>query len=217
MIAASSRTAERQLSSRLVSVGVKLAWTLCGVAWLAAISAGWAIATNYSQQPGEAGRALLQQPAGIPSFTSEYQLVMFVHPHCPCSAASVRELARLMSESGESLQACVVFSRPTSKDDAWAQTSLWVEANRIPRVTTKIDAGGMLTEVCGAATSGTVQLYDASGHLRFQGGLTAARGHEGDNTGKAAVLAMVRGQHIQTTVTPVFGCALADAENDDEK
>ena len=45
----------------------------------------------------------------------------------------------------------------------------------------------------GATTSGHVLLYDAGGVLRFAGGITDGRGHEGDNAGLDAALALLRG------------------------
>ena len=39
----------------------------------------------------------------------------------------------------------------------------------------------------GAETSGQTLLYDARGALAFSGGITGARGHAGDNAGRASL------------------------------
>jgi hypothetical protein len=44
----------------------------------------------------------------------------------------------------------------------------------------------------------------------FQGGITGARGHEGDNAGQAAVIELVAGGRPSVRQTRVFGCALGN-------
>jgi hypothetical protein len=44
--------------------------------------------------------------------------------------------------------------------------------------------------------------------LRFRGGITGSRGHEGANTGRDALLACLRGSSEEFHTTPVFGCSL---------
>ncbi len=51
-------------------------------------------------------------------------------------------------------------------------------------------------------------IYDAAGQLAFEGGITSFRGHSGDNDGRDAIVALLRGQRPQRRATPVFGCAL---------
>jgi hypothetical protein len=57
-----------------------------------------------------------------------------------------------------------------------------------------------------------VVLYNAAGALLFSGGITAARGHEGDNAGREMVLAHLAANDAGRRA-PVFGCPLfADGE-----
>jgi hypothetical protein len=56
-----------------------------------------------------------------------------------------------------------------------------------------------------------VILYDAAGRLRFSGGITAARGHAGDNLGRSAIVELLEGDSPTATATPVFGCSLLEA------
>jgi hypothetical protein len=53
----------------------------------------------------------------------------------------------------------------------------------------------------------------ASGSLVFSGGISDARGHEGDNPGRTALMAILTGGHPAAIRTPVFGCYLY-AESD---
>jgi hypothetical protein len=42
----------------------------------------------------------------------------------------------------------------------------------------------------------------------FTGGITGARGHEGDNVGLSRVLALLGGRSADRNESKVFGCAL---------
>jgi hypothetical protein len=61
-------------------------------------------------------------------------------------------------------------------------------------------------------TSGQVLLYDVSGRLVFRGGITAGRGHAGDNVGRDNVVAFLLHDTVPAESTPVFGCSIDDAE-----
>jgi hypothetical protein len=72
------------------------------------------------------------------------------------------------------------------------------------------DHDGVEARRFGAATSGQVILYDARGTLLFSGGITPARGHSGDSTGRDAILALLIDGSSEASETPVFGCSLFD-------
>ena len=119
-------------------------------------------------------------------------LVMVVHPHCPCSRASIEELADLMVQAHGRLEASVVFIKPPGFTSNWAKTSLWRSAAAIPGVSETVD-DGREARLFGAATSGQTMGYDRNGRLLFSGGITAARGHLGDNPGASAITALLEG------------------------
>jgi hypothetical protein len=60
-----------------------------------------------------------------------------------------------------------------------------------------------------ATTSGTAALYDARGRLLFTGGLTSARGHEGDSAGLQRIASLLRTGQADRSDAPVYGCSLA--------
>ena len=62
-----------------------------------------------------------------------------------------------------------------------------------------------------ASTSGQTLVYGASGHLTFAGGITGARGHEGDNPGRRAVTELLMGNTPAVVHTAVFGCSILGA------
>jgi hypothetical protein len=134
-------------------------------------------------------------------------LVMLAHPRCPCTRASIAELARLAASVGrEGMIGYVLFYRAEDADAAWAETDLWNSAAAIPGIRVEPDVGGRLAEAFGAVTSGQVVLYDAAGRLVFSGGITGARGHEGDNRGRDAIEHFFERGLVLESTTAVFGC-----------
>jgi hypothetical protein len=137
--------------------------------------------------------------------------LMFAHPHCPCTRASLSELARLMSRETSRIEATVYFYLPDGKSEDWALGSLWDSAAAIPGVHVQVDLNGAMASQFGSETSGDVLLYDTLGDLCFHGGITPSRGHEGDNLGKSTVMAVVAGDLAYVDQTPVFGCEIHSA------
>jgi hypothetical protein len=74
------------------------------------------------------------------------------------------------------------------------------------------DPDGAETRRFGAATSGETLLYSPAGKLLFRGGITASRGHSGDNYGRDAIVALVNKPSRRFSNTPVFGCSLLSKE-----
>ena len=117
---------------------------------------------------------------------------MLVHPQCPCSRASVSELAKLMAHAQGKVVAHVLFAKPEGAPADWTVGELWNAVSAIPGVHAQCDEGGMEARRFGAETSGQTMLFDAAGRLLFRGGITAARGHAGANAGSAAITASAR-------------------------
>jgi hypothetical protein len=198
--------------SRSSPVAAKLVFALwlC-VPWGIAVGAGMVWLMQYSGTPGLPGTPPAEWPVRAHLARGPYTLVMAAHPKCPCTRASLDELAVLMADSRGRMAAYVLFLAPVDERPDWWETSLWRAAARIPGVTPVVDRGGVLQHVFGALTSGSVAVYDSSNHLRFSGGLTAARGHAGINAGRVSLIALMDSrQRVATAITPVFGCPLQD-------
>lgn len=105
----------------------------------------------------------------------------------------------------------VLFIQPD--DSSWADSDLWRMAEAIPGVRLTADPGGQESQKFGIMTSGHASLYAADGTLQFSGGITPARGHEGDSRGKAAILDYLRQEaRAVTDASAVFGCSLRKPE-----
>jgi hypothetical protein len=138
-------------------------------------------------------------------------LVMFCHPHCPYTRASLAELRRLLKRYPERIAANVYFLRPGEFSETWTYTSLWRTATGIPGVEVISDTNGNEARQFGARTSGHVLFYAPNGQLLFKGGITPGRGHTGDNAGTSAIIALLSGRNPPVSETPVYGCSLAEA------
>ncbi|SRR5712691_5061954 len=178
--------------------------------WLAAIGAGLSVLWNYENRPGASLAAPPEWPADsrIQRDSDRPTLVMLAHPQCPCTRASIGELARLMTEASGRLTAYVLFVKPEIFSTDWEKTDLWESAGLIPGVRVMKDDGGVEARRFHALTSGQTVLYDKNGKLLFSGGITSARGHSGDNPGRSAIVSLIDTGEANQRNTEVFGCAL---------
>ena len=167
--------------------------------------------TQYELTPGATGAVAERWPAEstCERDANRPTLIMFAHPRCPCTRSSIAELARLMAHCGERVAARVYFYLPEKSSGEWDKTDLWASAAAIPGVQTFADRGGDEHRRFGATISGETLLYQTDGTLAFRGGITAARGHEGDNNGRSAIESIVFGESALPS-TPVFGCELTN-------
>lgn len=191
---------------------------ILGIIWFGSVSYGLAMLYQYENEPSIEGKVPDQWPALLPFQPSGhfYHLVMTAHPHCPCTRASVSELARIMAQTQGKLKAYVLFQKPEGFPESWVKTDLWKNTEKIPGVKVMVDAQGKQARVLGATTSGQTFLYDEHGKLMFHGGITGSRGHEGDNAGHSTVVALVHGQKSDIDDTPFFGCLLSSRLREEE-
>lgn len=188
------------------------------VTWIAALACALGLLTRYKLIAGAAASTeatwpedthLVAKP-GIPT------VLLFAHPRCPCTRASLTEFRELMSDFEGRVSATVVFMRPDGTPIAWEKSDTWKQANEIRGVTVLTDEGARETQRFGVKTSGHVVAYGPSGELIFAGGITASRGHVGENAQLAELrerLERVVTVHERRTASvmtsgPVYGCPM---------
>ena len=195
-------------------VGMKLLrmrfrWPVGLLLWLLLVGIGYAWLLRYDLTAGGA----LAAPRSIPAWLSGApdsagsQLVIALHPRCPCSRATLRELAKILTRAPGTADVTVLMFIPRNAEEEWMEGALLTEARRL-NCRIQPDYGGELAASLGSLTSGGVALYDSHGRLRYQGGITVSRGHEGDNAGELAVIEILRGGASHHESLPVFGCPI---------
>jgi hypothetical protein len=179
--------------------------------WIPALVFGIRTLWQYADTPGRVATPPVVWPADALARPAPGRatLVIFAHPQCPCSRATIGELAWVMARSRDKVDVSVWFYAPAQQTGSWPKTELWQSAAAIPGVRVFEDKDGNEARRFGASTSGQALLYDSGGRLVFNGGITALRGHSGDNDGRNAIVSLVHGETPIRHATPVFGCSLA--------
>ncbi len=192
---------------------------VAGIVWVGAMLIGFRMLTAYAFTPGLSEPAPATWPAesAIPRVAGRPALLVFLHPRCPCSRASLGELSLLIAHGAARAEVRAIFLDPAGMDAAWGETDLWRAAAAMPGVTPLRDREGREARLFHSTTSGAALFYDADGWLRFQGGITASRGHAGDNPGRAAIEALLRGAASPAGAMPVFGCPLFSCSQSERK
>jgi hypothetical protein len=177
---------------------------------MAVVFAGLMIVWNYANTPAKATEPRDAWPTNpqIALNPERPTLVMFVHPQCPCTRASVAELARIAAQREGRFAGWVVLFTPDQADADWEHSDLVRSAEQIPGIRIVTDHDGTLARLFQITTSGHTLLYSPTGALQFSGGITKSRGHSGDNDGESAILSLLDGSPAGLSHTPVFGCPI---------
>jgi hypothetical protein len=201
-------------------------WRGAGAMWVISIACGLALLTRHQMTPGRAAAAATFWAAAEPAIHETHPLeiasdrptlLIFVHPDCPCSSASLEELARILALCPDKAAVHAIFFKQGDAD-APARSVNWRRAQAIAGASVHLDHDGQLVRQFGVFTSGQVLMYTPGGRLVYSGGITDSRGHEGDNFGMDAVVQLLRDpDRINSTMTPitapVFGCPIVGSSD----
>jgi len=184
------------------------------VLWLGAVLAGAFAMLNYDFSSGGDPAAPEHWPVAsrIRRVADRPTLMVFAHPRCPCTAATLDELAEVLAATGSGIEIKVLFFTPSNAGSEWTDAPSVSRAAAIPGVTVVSDESGREAQLFHAVTSGRTMLYDPNGRLLFDGGITGSRGHVGDNTGATALLMLLTHRSSTRTTTPVFGCSILERD-----
>jgi hypothetical protein len=178
--------------------------------------AGIALLFTFDQTAGAVSAVPVQWPSSsaIERPGANGALLVFVHPGCSCTVATLHEIATLSAgrnSQSRRLATTVLFYRP--RNSKWLPGSLWSKVEgEIPGAHPVWDDDGREARLFGARTSGYALLYGANGDLLFDGGVTGSRGHEGGNLGIDRLRTAVDTGRPAPRGSLVFGCALAGAD-----
>ncbi len=183
--------------------------------WFLGVTAGFAVLVAYGSVPGPSESPPDHWPAtaSIERATDRPTLLVFVHPQCPCTLATIAELERLIAEVSGHVQPIVLLGCPANQRQEWLETRLAQRCQMLSASQVLADVNGVLATQFNAMTSGFCVLYSATGKLQFHGGITYQRGHEGESHGRVALRRILNGQPPLATKAPVYGCQLIRTEN----
>ena len=185
---------------------------LLSVLSFAIVGGGFFWLLDYENAPGAIGQLSSSWPVESSQQLDKelLTLLLFAHPRCPCTRASLRELELLMAHCLGKVHATVLFYVPQNAGEEWEQSDLWKIASRIPGISVRSDIDNFEANLFGAETSGFTVLYETNGKLLFNGGITGSRGHEGDNLGRSSLYSLIMHGHSRDSKSFVFGCSLRD-------
>jgi hypothetical protein len=181
--------------------------------WASITGSGFFLLGAHNARPGRAGMPPTRWPGEcpIPLDPSRSTLLIFLHPRCPCSRASLDELASVVATSGDRFVAHAILYRPEQAPEGWDRAEAKAsEGLAVPGLQIWADRGGELGRRFGVETSGHVLLFDPSGALLFGGGITPSRGHRGENPGLEALVARNGRGEVGPSKSPVFGCPILE-------
>jgi len=181
-------------------------------AWLILVLGGFAVSIQHDARPGASGDPPASWPVAsrLKREPKRRTLLMFIHPNCPCTRASLAEFGRVLEGQHDPLAAYAVFVQQPSLQDDRRTKDLWSAAKAIPGLSLVEDRDGSEAARFNVRTSGHVLLYDSGGKLDFSGGVTVARGHVGQSSASDSLVAALNHRGTAKEQPPVFGCPLCD-------
>ena len=184
-------------------------WTLFVLLWLGLLSYGLRARFLHATTAGvsELAPKVFPTASRLTRAQDRSTLLMFVHPECPCTRASLHELSGLLAEQAAKVSTVLVVATAWSTEPQ-ESGPIGSIARSIPDLTVFADQDGAEATRFGAATSSHVVLYDAQGRLQFTGGITGSRGHVGDNVGLQTVRHLIEQSAPDARQHPVYGCPL---------
>jgi hypothetical protein len=185
-------------------------WVAAGLCWLGVVAAGMAMVMEYDTTPGAPAEAPRVWPkdSHVALAADRPTLIMFAHPRCDCTRASLSELAELLARATHRPRSYVVFIKPAQTGEAWEQTAVWKQASSIPGIEILRDDNGDEANRFGVQTSGQAMMFLPDTRLAFSGGTTSARGKTGLSIGRTTLLDLLDGRPASTFTAPVYGCPL---------
>jgi hypothetical protein len=159
---------------------------------------------QYDTRPG---LRPIQEPGVREADPGRWTLIMVVHPDCPCSKASLRNLAAILDATRLPVRAEIVGAVPPGYDGPMRNLAL---ARGIVKSELVIMDADRALQTYGARTSGHLFVYDPDQDLVYSGGLTPARGAEDAMSSMRWFNVLVRQGAIASSA-PTFGCSLSSA------
>lgn len=186
----------------------QIIFALACLIWAFSVGLGLYLLMKHEVSPGKPGQPPVKWPkdSKIKLSSDKDTLVMFVHPQCPCTQASIEQLSTLTNQKNLSIKILVL--NPSLKPEDWDNNAI-SQLVLAPAVKIEQDIDGLEAKRFGSETSGQTLLYDARGDLIFAGGITGARGKTGSNQGLIQLCTALKERSSpKVRQSLVFGCSL---------
>jgi hypothetical protein len=142
-------------------------------------------------------------------------LVMFAHPYCECTKASLAELRELAPRLEGKVRSYILFARSAKESVESSRSENRILAESIHGVTIVDDQEAREADRFGATTSGQIMLFDAGGEVLFTGGIGPLPHYAGRSPMLLSLIAAIEslsgggpmGARVQMP-NAVFGCEL---------
>jgi|KBSSwiStaDraftv2_1062776.scaffolds.fasta_scaffold140255_3 hypothetical protein len=131
-------------------------------------------------------------------------LLLFVHPQCRGTEASLQTLARVMEHCAGHANVTIMLYEDPALLAHWKGSPIQSQAESIPGATVREDHLGEAASLFGVSTSGSALLFAPDGMLLYRGGITPGLGQAGD--GEVLQTWLLEGRGVRRE--PVFGCSL---------
>jgi hypothetical protein len=163
----------------------------------------------HAFRPSETGDSPRQWPArsALKREAGRGHVVLFAHPGCPCTLATLTNLAELSERLPDRFEVSIVFVTCGLNQDFVARAPV-VKAAEQMRTARVWDDDGREAHAFGARVSGEVFAFNEFGEAVFHGGVTAARGHVGGSDGLRQLERTLMDSSRGVIEAPVFGCRL---------
>lgn len=182
--------------------------------WIALVGAGFLAMLIYQHDTKPHPEIVSRWPnsTDISRDSTRCNLLVFLHPRCACSLATLNELARIQSQCQDQLAIKILMYQPADAEADWLESPIVDLAEQIPGAERIVDRDGVEASRFGANTSGQVILFDPNGSRVFTGGITPSRAHEGDSIGRQTIESYVCRGEISVDYAKTFGCPLWDTK-----
>jgi hypothetical protein len=179
-------------------------------AWAVVVGGGILLVEGLSSREGASGAPPLLWPkeSVIQPGAGRSTLLVFLHPRCPCSVATIEELSAILARGGQHVFVHAIMVAPKHLSEAWRDTDTSRAITALSAVALFLDSGGTEARRFRIETSGHVVVYNSRGHLTFSGGITSGPGRGGNDDARARLLARILGEKPDRSKFPVFGCPL---------
>src|SRR5216684_2215682 len=103
------------------SFRLRPAWLLALLLWLGLIAGGYARLLRYSFAAGKASASphIIPSSVAAQAPSARAQLFLALHPRCPCSRATLSELAKILSRAAQAGDVTVLMYKPANEPDRW--------------------------------------------------------------------------------------------------